>query len=108
MAAVTNPVFELFLILHEENSYDKYIKGHEEEFLKKDIKGKYSHAYNVLLEITGMNAKKNPEIGKLADNVLLAIEQEKCINQNIHDIKGKVSSNIGAIIEMIINETPDI
>lgn len=108
IAAVTNPGFELFLILHIKNSYDKYIKGHEEEFFYRDEKKKYSHAYNVLLEITGMNAKKNPEIGQLADNVLLAIEQEKLINQNIHEIKGKVSSNIGAIIESIINESPDI
>ena len=51
-----------------------------------------------------MNAKKNPEIGSLADNVLVAIEQEKNINQDIHDLKGKVSSNIGKVIEEIINE----
>ena len=55
-----------------------------------------------------MNAKKNPEIGSLADNVLVAIEQEKNINQDIHDLKGKVSSNIGKVIEEIINEKPDI
>ena len=55
-----------------------------------------------------MNAKKNPEIGNLADNVLVAIAQEKRINQDIHDLKGKVSSNIGKIIEEIINEKPNI
>jgi hypothetical protein len=55
-----------------------------------------------------MNAKKNPEIGNLADNVLVAIEQEKNINQDIHDLKGKVSSNVGKVIEEIINENPDI
>ena len=73
-----------------------------------DEDGKYSYAYNVLREITGMNAKKNPEIGNLADNVLVAIAQEKRINQDIHDLKGKVSSNIGKIIEEIINEKPNI
>ena len=67
-----------------------------------------SYAYNVLREITGMNAKKNPEIGNLADNVLVAIAQEKRINQDIHVLKGKVSSNIGKIIEEIINEKPNI
>lgn len=73
-----------------------------------DEKKRYSHAYNILHEITGMNAKKNPDIGKLADHVLLAIEQEKLVNQDIRDIKGKVSSNIGLIIEMIMHEKPDI
>ena len=51
-----------------------------------------------------MNAKKNYRIGELADNIFIAIEQEKYINQDIFNVKGKVSSNIGAIIESIIIE----
>lgn len=108
IAAVTNPGFELYLILHMDGSYENIIKGHESEFLSTDDKGKYSHAYRALLELTGLNAKKNPDIGNLADHVLTAIAQEKNINQDIHDIKGKVSSNIGKIIEEIINEMPSI
>ena len=108
IAAVTNPGFELFLILHVEGSFEQHIKGHETEFLSIDEKGKYSHAYNILLELTGMNAKKNADIGILADNVLVAIAQEKLINQDIHQLKGHVSSNVGKIIEDIINERPDI
>lgn len=108
IAAVTNPGFELFLILHVDESFEKYIKGHEAEFLSVDEKGKYSHAYNILHELTGMNAKTNPRIGELADNVLIAITQEKQINQDIHQLKGNVSSNIGKIIEDIIKEKPDI
>ena len=108
IAAVSNPGFELFLLLHIDGGYEQRIKGHEQEYLTMDEKGSYSYAYNVLLELTGMNAKKNGKIGNLADNVLMAIEQEKKINQDIHDIKGKVSSNIGKIIETIINEKPNI
>ena len=107
IAGVTNPCFELFLLLHIPGSYEERIKGHEMDFLSRDEDGKYSYAYNVLRDMTGMNAKKNPEIGKLADNVLIAISQEKLINQDIHVIKGKVSSNIGKIIEEIINEMPN-
>jgi len=108
IAAVTNPGFELFLILHIDGSYERYIKKHEAEYLSVDEKGKYSHAYNVLLKLTGMNAKTNSRIGELADNVLTAIKQEKLINQDIHQLKGNVSSNVGKIIEEIINEKPDI
>lgn len=107
IAGVTNPSFELFLLLHIPGSYEEWIKGHEMDFLSRDEDGKYSYAYNVLRNLTDMNAKKNPEIGKLADNVLIAISQEKLINQDIHVIKGKVSSNIGKIIEEIINEMPN-
>lgn len=108
IAAVTNPGFELFLILHIEESYERNIKEHETEFLSVDEKGKYSHAYNVLHELTGMNAKTNSKIGELADNVLTAIAQEKMLNQDIHQLKGNVSSNVGKIIEGIINEKPGI
>ena len=52
--------------------------------------------------------KKNPDIGNLADNVLVAISQERKINQDIHMLRGRVSSNVGKIIEDIINEKPNI
>lgn len=107
IAAVSNPGFELFLLLHIEGSFEKYIKGHEVDFLTM-VDGKYAYAYNALLDATGMNAKKNANIGNLAENVMIAIRQEKLINQDIHQLKGKVSSNIGLIIEGIINEEPDI
>ncbi|MBR5595877.1 MAG: RloB domain-containing protein [Lachnospiraceae bacterium] len=107
IAAVSNPGFELFLLLHIDGSFEKYIQGHESDFLTM-VDGKYAYAYNVLLDATGMNAKKNANIGNLAENIMIAIRQEKLINQDIHQLKGKVSSNIGLIIEAIINEEPDI
>lgn len=97
----------MFLLLHVDGSYEKYIQGHEADFLTM-VDGKYAYAYNALLEATGMNAKKNPQIGTLAENVLVAIEQERLINQDIHQLKGRVSSNIGLIIDGIINEEPEI
>lgn len=106
IAAVTNPGFELFLILHIAGSFEQHIKGHEKEFLSMDEKGRYSHAKDVLRELTGMNPKTNSDIGKLAENVMTAISQEKYINQDVYSVKGKVSSNIGKIIESIINEKP--
>ena len=107
IAAVSNPNFELFLLLHKEGSYEDYIKGREEDFLKM-FDGKYSYAKDVLLNITGMNSKKNPQIGDLAKDIMIAIKQEKYINQDIHNIKGRISSNIGLIIEGIIKDNPHI
>lgn len=104
IAAVTNPGFELFLLLHIENSYEKLIQNNENKFLTKDDKDRYSYAFKLLSEITGINAKKNKEIGNFAKNIKIAIKQEKKINQDIHNIKGNVSSNIGKIIEDIIQD----
>ena len=58
--------------------------------------------------LTGMNAKKNPAVGDLAEKIQVAIDQEKLVNQDIHNIRGIVSSKIGKIIEGIINEKPEI
>jgi hypothetical protein len=107
IAAVSNPGFELYLLLHIEGSFEKYIRGHEADFLTM-VDSKYEYAYKALLDATGMNAKRNANIGNLADHVMIAIEQERLINQDIHELKGKVSSNIGLIIEKIINEEPKI
>ena len=108
IAAVTNPGFELFLLLHIKDSYEHYIKGHDREFLNEDENGSYSHAYNVLRNLTQMNSKTNRSIGDLAENILVAIDQEKKINQDIHKLKGIVSSNIGKIIEDIMQEKINI
>lgn len=89
IAAVSNPGFELFLLLHINGSFEKYIQGHEEDFLTM-VDGKYAYAYNALLDATGMNAKKNVNIGNLAENIMIAIQQETLINQDIHQLKGKV------------------
>ena len=51
-----------------------------------------------------LNPKKNSEIGELAKKVDVAIEQEKKINEDIHMCKGKVTCNIGKIIEEIRND----
>ena len=107
IAAVSNPNFELFLLLHKEGSYEDYIKDKEEYFLNM-VDGKYSYAKDVLLNITGMNSKKNPQIGDMAKDIMIAIKQEKYINQDIYNIKGRISSNIGLIIEGIIKDNPYI
>ncbi len=106
IVGITNPNFELFLLLHLEDAYEEFISGNEERFLTMDENGRYSYAYQCLLQKTGMNAKKNPRIGGLADNCLVAIRQEKLVNRDIHNVHGRVSSNIGMIIESIINDKP--
>lgn len=58
--------------------------------------------------LTGMNSKKNPKIGDLAKDIIIVIKQEKYIDQDIHNIKGRISSNIWLIIEGIIKDNPYI
>lgn len=100
--------------VHAYTNWNKRESDHKEQvepfrkYFFIDEKGSYSHAYIVLHDVTGMNAKKNPLIGDLAENVLSAISQEKKINQDIHHCKGVVTSNIGSVIESIMNDKPKI
>lgn len=99
--AITNPAFELFLLLHIENSYEEIIDPNYSLILENQkVQGK-TPIYSLLLEKTGMNAKHNPGIGNLALKIDVAIEQEKKINQDISDCKGKITSNIAQIISGI-------
>ena len=104
IAAVSNPNFEMFLLLHIRDSYEKYIKNHEDDFMTPDEHGSYRKAYDVLRKNTNMNSKRNARIGELAKDIWVAIEQERYINQDVYAVKGKVSSNIGKIIEAIMND----
>ena len=60
--------------------------------------------YKLLLARTGINPKKNSAIGELAKNIEIAIEQEKKINEDIHQCKGQITCNIGRIIDEIRND----
>lgn len=59
---ITNPGFEVFILLHIEGAYEKFIKDNNDKFFELDEKKRYRHPYNVLLEATGMNSKKNSKI----------------------------------------------
>ena len=103
--AVTNPSFELFLLLHFENSYEKNIAPKEKELLENaKISNKRRFADKYFAEISGMNPKENPKIAELVDCLDIAIEQEKKLNQDIRYAVGNLTSNIGAIIQRIRND----
>lgn len=103
--AITNPGFELFLLLHFNGSFEEDIQPNVEKIIRNEKVGNQRFIYSLLLKRTNMNSKKNPLIGELALNVQTAIVQERKVNQNIYNCKGKITSNIGMIIDGIIHDT---
>ena len=107
---VTNPSFELFLLLHYENSVDQIIIPETTDIIKNDWIGSNKNTQkryiaDLLYRTKNLNSKRN-EIGvaELACNLQIAIEQEKKINNNIEGCKGVITSNIGTIIQSIIDD----
>lgn len=103
--AVSNPAFELFLLLHFPESYSEIISPNQTEILKNEKDGNQTFIYKLLLEKCGMNCKKNSKIGELAQQIDIAIEQEKFLNQDITAVRGNLTCNIGKIIADIRNST---
>ncbi|MCI6190978.1 MAG: RloB family protein [Clostridium sp.] len=99
--AVTNPSFEIFLLLHIKDAVENIIMPNYEQIIKNEKIGNLRPAYLHLKEKTGLNSKKNPKIGDLAENVEYAIKEEKKLNEDIHNCKGKITCNIGKIIQSI-------
>lgn len=100
----TRDCFELFLLLHYENGFSEYIEPNASEFLSpKGLKNKL--AYTILKERAGVDSKSNTAIGKLSEFVTIAIEEERFLNQDINDCKGKITSNIGQIIDSILHDS---
>ncbi len=99
--AVTNPGFELFLLLHIADSWENVIKPNADRILKNEKENGKTPVYWLLLGETGVNSKKNSAIGELALNIDIAIEQEKNINQDIQKCQGVLTSNVGKVISEI-------
>lgn len=99
--AVTNPSFELFLLLHYDNSYEEIIKPNEMDILQNRKVGKRRRIAALFTEKSGMNPKENSAVGELAKDIDTAIWQEKLINQDIQNAIGNLTSNVAKIIQQI-------
>ena len=92
------------MVLTYENSYEDDIEPNAEQIIQNEKDGHQTFIYKLLLARTGINPKKNAAIGELAKNIEIAIEQEKKINEDIHQCKGQITCNIGRIIDDIRND----
>lgn len=107
--AVTNPSFELFLLLHEEGSFERYIKPYSKEILANEyVKGTRRRFVSKLTsDVFGMNAKTNEGIATLAEHFETACTQEKLLNQDPKTAIGCLTSNIALMISQTIQGKGD-
>lgn len=106
--AVTNPSFELFLLLHKEDAYHEIVLPHEQKLLenRKDHKRRYAQV--LFTDTFCINPKSNPKVGKLAHRIDTAILEEQNLNQNITLALDRLTSNVASTISEIRNDKLDI
>jgi hypothetical protein len=98
---ITNPSFELFLLLHFPKVVDEIIIPNKKEIIENKKDGNQTPIYKYLLEKSGLNCKTNPKVGELVNSIDIAINQELLVNQNIWQCQGCVTSNIGDILSQV-------
>lgn len=99
---VTQPSIELFLLLHRENAYKQYIAPKKEElFENKKVSNRRRFVDKYFSECYGVNPKTNSAVAGLAEDYLLAIQEEKQLNKNVSKAAEQLTSNIGEIIELL-------
>lgn len=111
MICVTNPSFELFLLLHYENSYTEIILPNADQIIKNDWVDigteKIRYIENLFRTKSGLHPKKDPAIAELVKNIYTAIKQEKNLNNDISSCRGNITSNIGIVMQKILDEKID-
>lgn len=102
---VTNPSFELFLLLHFAGAVDDYIKPNYYDILKNDWVESRRYIQCLFTEVSGMNPKTNKRIRELADRIDIAIAEEQNINEDIALCQGNITCNLAKIIDDIRNDS---
>ena len=96
---MTNPSFELFLLLHYEGVYEELILPNTELILANQKVGKRRYIATLFTDKSGMNPKENSSVGNLAAYIDIAVTQEEKLNQDIDNAIGNLTSNMGKLFK---------
>lgn len=99
--AFTNPSFELFLLLHKENSFESAIAPNAQLLIENRMVRKRRFAEKLFSDVFHMNPKTNARVGDLVDKLDIAVDQESRLNQSIDKCLSELTSNVGATINSI-------
>lgn len=102
--AVTNPSFELFLLLHLDGALERVILPNEWEILQNGYIGRRRFVEKLASDELGINVKRNRAIGELADKFEVAARAESMLNQDPTKAIGRLTSNVAASINAVIKD----
>ena len=101
--AVTNPSFELYLLLHLDDALEKYVLPNEEEILGNGYVGRRRYVEKLASDVLGFNVKRNEKVGELARRFGVAAMNERTLNQDPSQSIGRLTSNVGARIMEVMH-----
>lgn len=100
--AVTSPCFELWLILHSENSVVEEILKNEEQIFKNErVSNHHTFTSDLCSKIFGINPKSNLDFEFFKEHLDIAIMQEKKLAQDYKIFTAMIGSNIGLLMDLL-------
>ena len=106
----TNPAIELFLLLTVNHSYEQIIEPKTKEILanEKNEHGE-RYIYSLALKyIPGYSKRADADFRFILDNISIALQQEKRINNKLEQASNRLTSNIAYILNKIASNDFDI
>ena len=99
LVCLSNPTFEIFLLMHD----DKIFELDRQEMLQNKRETRRSRRFLEikLSEIFGCN-KRNIDFEKFKPNIKKAIKNEKEFCENLEKLKIELGSNVGKLLDEII------
>ncbi len=98
---VTFPSFELFLLLHLEDGYIRWVEPNESLIVENRKEHGRRYVDRLFSRASGMNPKRNPRVGELAAEHERACKEETRLNQDPKSAIGRLTSNVGVLIEKL-------
>lgn len=98
---VTFPSFELFLLLHLNDGYEKWVLPNEREIIDNHKEKGRRYVERLFSIASGMNSKTNKRVGELEKHHERACEKEVLLNQETESAVGRLTSNIGLLIQKL-------
>lgn len=97
---ISNPTFELFLLMHD----DKIFELDKKEMLENRKVSTTKRFLEIKLsEFFGCN-KKNLNFEKFKPNIRKAIDNEKNFEENLNNLKNNLGSNVGTLFDEMIDK----
>lgn len=100
--AITNPSFELFLLLHKKNAYQEIVLPNARQMFKNELfEGRRRFVDKLVSETFGINPKKS-RVGRLSEMFEVAVKEERNLNQSLELAADQLTSNVGLVLNGII------
>lgn len=101
---VTSPCFEIWILLHRENSFNQIIKPNKMDlFENKRISPSYTYISKLVKDRFGFNPKSSIPYN-LLNNLEIALEESRYLPKSLEIMASEIGENISTFIKLLLRD----